>query len=143
MSLNWDVQKVADYQDLCFVEASEDRPMQGIKKGDRALNPVTNALVWATMQIGIGEITEANYKEFFGRIEIVQKTFHPLLNRGEEPYFIKLATVKAHIGLSTNVFPKEPAAKWLNRMIEIIARDAEYARERTPIMTDEERQVPA
>ena len=57
MALTWDTTNVLDYEDVCFKEAEADNDWHGVKKGDRILNPVTNALIWHSLNTGIGTIT--------------------------------------------------------------------------------------
>lgn len=88
MSLNWNISKCKDWKRLAD------------KKGW----PVTDKLVWATMAVGMGEITERNYEEFYRRLHIIEQnngTF--FLQHNGQPRYITLAEVKRRIGLYTNV----------------------------------------
>lgn len=118
MSLNYDLSKIKDYDAVCWTEAKEDAAWSPTKKGDKVMNPITNALIWVTMQIGIGEITEENAVEFYSRIHFSEKLFGTNLSNGGEPYFLTFEDVRRHIGLKTNVFPKETDAKWGARLIK-------------------------
>jgi hypothetical protein len=126
MSLNWSVERVSGMDEVCFEIADYDAPMRGIAKGDRVLKPVTEALIWATLTVGMGSISQANHEQFFGRLEIVQKTKGPRLFLGgpdHKPYFITLADVRAHIGLSTNV-SAVAGPSWLKDQIGLIVLEA-------------------
>lgn len=103
MSLNWDVRDVENSDTVCFHEVD----------GERRLRPVTEALIFGCMGIGIGEITKNNWKEVHKR--------HCLLGglMGVPTKFTEQDIVN-HIGLSTNVFPKEPLGKWVRRMMDNI-----------------------
>jgi hypothetical protein len=77
------------------------------------MRSVTNSLIWATMSVGIGEITEKNWKEFFVRLKAVEGVYGPLLYNGEtNKSLLTEKEVFNHIGLSTNVFPKVPTGKF-------------------------------
>jgi hypothetical protein len=92
MSLNWNIEKCANWKKL----------------GTKQNWPVTNALIWATMAVQMGEITQRNFEEFYRRLNIIESKNGTFLNRpgadGEyEPYFITKADVVKRIGLRTNV----------------------------------------
>ena len=75
------------------------------------LNPVTEALIMATMGVELGSITEANHLEFYIRIVCLERARGSLLktiNSAGEPQerHITLEEVKAHIGLVCNVCDK-------------------------------------
>jgi hypothetical protein len=120
MSLNWSIRDIADYENACFETADRDNPGRGVKKGEQLMRPVTNTLIWATIPVGIGRITEANYQTFALRLRLYEQLFGAFLRRRvdvngqevEDPFDdrpgrwvdrrITAAEVKAHIGLSTN-----------------------------------------
>ena len=87
MALNWNIEKCKDYKKL-----STNKEW-----------PVTDVLIWGTMLVGLGDITEKNYKEFYARFDLIQKLQGAMLNKGKEPYFITAEDVKRRIGLHTNV----------------------------------------
>ena len=125
MSLNWDVSRVENMEAVCY----------HTKEDGKYLNDITEKLIWMTMTVGLGEITEKNWKKFYNRVHLDEKlngarrsqifrdnddklicypeTDIPL----ERPIFIKRDEVKAHIGLSTNV-SNEPTVKWLKRTVK-------------------------
>lgn len=82
--------------------------------------PITEALIWATMAVGIGEITEKTADDFYDRLSIYERLFGPLLRqydpKGAPKSFIKREDVLRHIGLKTNVYPKQSFAAWRRRM---------------------------
>jgi hypothetical protein len=51
MSLNWNIEKI--HERLIV---------------DGKMDSVTEALIWATMAVDIGDITEKNWKEFYFRV---------------------------------------------------------------------------
>jgi hypothetical protein len=102
MSLDWDVSDIKDYKNVCY------RPGED---GKNHLNPVTNHLIWHTISAGMGTITRENIHEFFVRIRAAEGY------NGEGPH-TQFSDVEKHIGLKTNVFPKETTKKWINRFIQ-------------------------
>jgi hypothetical protein len=100
MSLNWNIE-----------ECSEEI------RNDEGEWPITNALIWATMGVGLGEITEKNAAEFYARVKLSEKLVGQMLNRGPEPYWITAEDVRKRVGLRTNV-SNEGRAKWVNRFVK-------------------------
>lgn len=86
MSLNWNIEKVKDWENF----NDEQRV-------------VLDSIIWLTMAIGIGEITEDNHKEFFARLHMIEKLFGGVIFREGKYRTIKLDEVKDLIGLTTNV----------------------------------------
>jgi hypothetical protein len=95
MSLDWDISKVKNYEELCFDT-----------EGD--MNPLTSALINATTAIGMLRITEKNFEEFHLRLLEEAKS----TGKGRLYYFDKefnvvwvnptLKEVQDHIGLFTS-----------------------------------------
>ena len=97
-------------------------------------NPVTNILIWATLDVQIGEITEKNYKEFWMRMVMADAVegsgrYNEYIKEKEDwvPRSITIDEVYQHIGLSTNVFPKMSTTKWYNNKLKYV-RDAKAAK---------------
>ena len=104
MSLNWNIENVKDYKELTD---SDDESV------------VTQVIVFGTMGVGIGEITEKTAEEFFIRLRIWENLFGPSLIMNGEPTKITFAQVQRRIGLTTNVsFESKPnwntkVARWV------------------------------
>ncbi len=118
MSLNFRLTEIAGCEALCHIPDPDD-------SSKKVLNPVTQNIVFATMNAGIGHITEKNYIEFFLRI----RASDAMSPWPAAPSPIKLEDVKAHIGLRTNVID-EPRAKWCKRIFEADIREIEYRQRR-------------
>lgn len=120
MSLNWTVENVEDFENRCYTEATVDQPMKGVKKGDTILSPTTEALIWISLSVGLGAITEKNWEKWYARAHTVEKlggAFRWQLSDGErEELFLTPEDVYRHIGLSTNVH-RETDAQWRRRVI--------------------------
>ena len=127
MALNWTVEDIKDYESVCWIEADWTDDMRGIKPGDKVLNPVTDALIWLTMVVGIGTITEKNASEFLARVRIFEGLNGPMLTRlinneiVDQP--ITAADVAAHIGLHTNA-SKNTKTEFLNFRYQRAMEDA-------------------
>lgn len=94
MALNWGIEKVKDWQQISM--AKENGP-EGWK---------TNRLVWKTMEIDMGSITEANVDEFWKRIEANQKDDPPFDDR----VVLTRDDIVRRIGMWTNVSTLGPRA---------------------------------
>jgi len=113
MALNWNVGKVKDFKTVCY-------------NADGKVNAVTETLIWASMIIGVSDITEKNAEEFFFRISMREK-LHGALRRdwsGENPVdvFVTWGEVEAHIGLGTNA-TNMTRAKFIKHTVNMFERD--------------------
>jgi len=97
MTLNVDLRKVKDYQTLCYKDEEKGNFF------NLPYSKVTNYLVIASGAIGIGEITQTNFKQVFARHQFLQKDQ------------VTLDDIKNHIGLITNV-AEETTGRWLMRI---------------------------
>ena len=118
MSLNWNLTRVRDHKNLCF--RTND-------KGETEMNGLTHLLIFATMFVDIGKITEKTAHEFAVRLRMYENTYGPMLRspEGKEPRYITEEEVRKHIGLETNVFPMKTRKQYLKKVGELLARDAE------------------
>jgi hypothetical protein len=114
--LTWDTKDVLDNENVCFFIAEEPHPPTGVKVGDRLLNPVTNALIWHSLNTGIGRITTENAAEVWARISFVEEVYGPSLLSSDGPRPLTKDDVLKHIGLTTNAsFKDESRASFLKR----------------------------
>ena len=84
---------------------SLDYNLKGVKADYKSDDvwPTTRALIFATANVGLGEITEKNWKEFFIRSYIVEN-IHGVWRYDEDCKEMPMQPqeVKDHIGLATN-----------------------------------------
>lgn len=113
MSLNYDLSKIKDYETVCWIPDLE-HPSR-----DKMMNPVTEQIIFSCLSTGIGEITEANWEEWWVREWIWNKAHGYAMHLTPD-------NVKAHIGLTTNVFPKESQTKWNKKIIEAMTYNARH-----------------
>jgi len=96
MSLDYNLTGIKDYEKVCLTEDD----------GRKVHSARTDSLIWATMYIGMEQITEKNFEEFYIRLSIYERIFgasvYRYVNMKREGVYITLADVKNHIGLKTN-----------------------------------------
>jgi hypothetical protein len=127
MSLNWDLTKCPAWK-ATGKKSEEGKPLHAMHLPDGTEIPwgITNALIWATMGIGLGWDIGKKLDEFVFRIEAYQRVFGALCHKDGEDLWVTPAQVRAHAGMSTNVSTKT-RRQFLFDMTKVIERDAEYA----------------
>ena len=120
MSLSIDVAKVYDWKNYCYIKVQDETTGEEYDE----YNPATKYLAWGSMAIGIGEITQLNYKEVYLRHLFITK-----LSAYSNEMLVTLEDVRKNIGLKTNV-THEPKGKWLNRISKSMYWELEYNMER-------------
>tara|TARA_Y100001938_G_C8017498_1_gene393414 strand:+ start:111 stop:500 length:390 start_codon:yes stop_codon:yes gene_type:complete len=123
MSLSIDVAKVYDWKNYCYIKVQDETTGEEYDE----YNPATKYLAWGSMAIGIGEITQLNYKEVYLRHLFMNKLTTRGLVSNIMP--VTLEDVRKNIGLKTNVV-HEPKGKWLNRISKTLYWELEYNMER-------------
>jgi len=120
MSLSIDVKKIDDWKNYCYIKVRDE------KTGEKydEYHPATKYLAWGSMAIGIGEITQINYKDVYLRHLFMNK-----LSTISNVMPVTLDDVKKNIGLKTNV-ANETKSKWLNRISKSMYWELEYNLER-------------
>lgn len=126
MALNFDFKKVKNWERVCWAETGEtDENGKELMR----LAPITDALIWGLLEIGIGKITQENWKEVWLRLACAD-----MANEGrgriyerqpDGPTTFRLISseeVHAHIGLSTNVSRITPI-KFYNLLLERAVRN--------------------
>lgn len=114
MSLDWSITKVKQWEQVSLREAN----------GAEAAK--TEALIWATMSLGIPTITKSNVDEWMFRLSTKEKLKGALINHyvedksmpgglRAEPYYLTREDVERRIGLSTNA-SKLTRAAFLKRV---------------------------
>jgi hypothetical protein len=100
MSLDFNLTKIKNYKSVCW-------------RGEN-MNPVTEALIWSTMAVGIGVISDKTLDKFSQRLRVWERVHGPFLH-GRGP--ITRAEVEDHLGLSTNVFPQESDSRFMKKLL--------------------------
>ena len=125
MSLDYETKNIKNYKDL-WVPSTEGR----VK-----LNQLTEMLIFSTMTIGMGSITEDNWKEFYSRCVILEtgcyKNQIPVDTL--EPVWkweiVSPEDIYRHIGLVTNA-PKMTKAQFAKHAYECRRDELYYKAER-------------
>ena len=119
MALSWDITKVEDYKDKCWVPLDD---------GGFQVHPTTDAIIWACMAVDMQRITVKNAEEFYTRYLMVSRAS----GRDERERWLTLADIEAHIGLWTNVSTRTKG-QFHKRVVEIMRdrteRKIQYERE--------------
>jgi hypothetical protein len=116
MALTWSVKDIENQDEVCWRVCTEDLPMHGMEKGKSYLSPVTNALIWHSLNTGIGTITEDTAAEVYARISFVEMLYGASLTSPDGPVFITKEDIERHVGLKTNAsFKVETRASFLKR----------------------------
>lgn len=127
MSLNWDLSKIDDHDQLF-----EEREATPTQEGGRYLNALTESLIWTSMVTGLGKgwSLDAEFApEFYARIKLYERVAGPLIRRwdedtkGFEPYFVTIDDIRRHIGLKVNVSSVTRAAFIKNLVTRDLDRD--------------------
>ena len=108
MSLNFDLTKISDFKKKCYTGPSDNL----------RIDPITEGLIFASMYIGIDEITPKNAEKFFRRLSAYEWIHGSTLtvrdkrcSTGNRPYLYSFDDVLSHTGLSTNASTMSDA-KW-------------------------------
>ena len=110
MSLNWDISEVKNNDEI---------------KADGMPWVITETMIWYTMAVDMGEITEENYEEFFQRVSIWEMIHGAGMHKRNtetdehEDVYITLEDVERRIGLNTNVSNRD-REEWGERITEIL-----------------------
>jgi hypothetical protein len=123
MALTFDVKKVKNHKDVTtawrignevYLTEAE------IPEGAEAIeiwHPMTEAIVFRTMAVGFGSVSEKNICEFYTRSMLFDRITdtHPLWVRGEKTH-LTMEMLQTHIGLTTNV-SDETRTAWMKRIV--------------------------
>ena len=107
MSLDYNLTGIEDYKSRCYIETD----------GGFLLTALTERLIFATMNVDMGKITEDNCEEFHRRYERLRASFGGMTK-------VTLDEVKSHVGLRTNVVTMGPS-KWNSRISKLIKENEE------------------
>lgn len=114
MALNFDVSAIADFKTITTHPTEPD-----------TWSPITEALVWHAMIIGVPTITQENAGEFFRRVAIWEHITGPMLNGQRNlDWRITMADVVNHLGLRTNASSLSNA-KFAAKVAQELGRQAD------------------
>ncbi len=102
MSLSFQLDAIKNHKEVCYDDTG-------------SLRPVTELLIFTTMHVGIGKITESNADEFYARMIVAHTLFDIGIVTEDETELLKPKDVQDHIGLMTNV-GIETRPQWVKRL---------------------------
>jgi hypothetical protein len=112
MSLNFDLSRIAEWRRVCVDDKDNIRP-------------ITDALIWLSMLVDLGEISKKNVHEWDVRLRALERVgFRQLFSEARGHFNPSREEIEAHVGLRTNVHSKTRAA-WQKRLGEMVLREAE------------------
>jgi len=114
MALHWDI--------------TNCKNMESLKVEENGEWAVTNALIWLTMAVDMGKITDTNIGEFYARTKVWEAVTGAMVTKiGEdkntmEDYFLTFADIHKRIGLSTNV-SNVTTTNWFKRITRVMTEN--------------------
>ena len=110
MSLDANYSNIEDYEDVCYVDSviPASQGGDGIKT-EKSLSGITQTIVFLGIVVGIREITEDNWFDYWARMSAYDGITGGSItcwgedNNGPKYRSVAKEEVKQHIGLSTNV----------------------------------------
>jgi len=130
MPLTYDFTKIKNYEEICTRKLVE---------GDEGFNPkedlyrtsdLAESLIWMCLFIGMREITEKNWEQFYNRTTILEATTGAYRNYGkydengnrigQEPKYFTKDEIKSMIGLTTNATEMTKAEFYKNKIKDLI-----------------------
>lgn len=134
MALNWNIGEIKDVDLLHNTNVFLDEPpfpkgSDEDKEGDDQW-AITDKLIWMTMTLGIGRITEANAEKFAKRLHMYEAINGPVLYKrdenGNKRPMIGYPEIHRRIGLYTNASPLTDAA-FRKKLMDGLERESSYA----------------
>ena len=126
MALNWDGTNIKNFQSVC-------------RNDDGSFSEETELLIFYTMNLGMGLITESNVNKFILRFRMYEVLFGMSKWRnvdGERINAISDTLIRKHIGLRTNA-SKISDAEFNKKMLKQLVREAEATSENMNRREDE------
>tara|TARA_B100001059_G_C17482567_1_gene402392 strand:+ start:237 stop:629 length:393 start_codon:yes stop_codon:yes gene_type:complete len=130
MALTYDFTKIDNYEEICTRKLVEGDEGFNPNKDLYRTQPLAEALVWMSLFVGMREITEKNWEQFYWRTRLLEVTTGAYRQTGtydddgkiihrEEQFFTK-DEIKSMIGLSTNASEMTKAEFYKNKIKDLI-----------------------
>tara|TARA_R110002153_G_scaffold23856_3_gene76656 strand:- start:2304 stop:2696 length:393 start_codon:yes stop_codon:yes gene_type:complete len=130
MPLTYNFTKIENYEQICTRKLVEGDKGFNPKEDLFRTTPLAESLVWMSMFIGMREITEKNWEQFYWRTRLLEVTTGAYRQMGtyddddkiiarEEQFFTK-EEIKSMIGLSTNASEMTKAEFYKNKIKDLI-----------------------
>ena len=120
MALNWDLGDIENFKSVC-------------RNDDESLREETELLIFYTMHLGIGLITESNVDKFILRFRMYEVLYGMAKWRnvdGQRVNIISDTLIRKHIGLHTNASSISDA-QFNKNMLKQLVREAEATSKNT------------
>ena len=105
MPLNWDLSDIKNYKNL-YRKLTEGEQGYSTEEIRKILKQSPKQMIYYTMTIGIGEITDKNWEQFYNRVKIweliIGVSFYKKRSNKLVPIYTTQEDVKRMIGLRTN-----------------------------------------
>ena len=111
---------VTDPEEIAYYRKHKRRTV--IDNGDddfRVFSVKTEQIIWLTMSVGIGRITEKNWEKFYTRAYAWQR-----INNHDSDNIIKAKDVYDHIGLRTNASSLTDS-KFVKKLMRAVENESE------------------
>jgi hypothetical protein len=110
MPLNYDLTKINNYEELL--------------NDSNQLKEPYKTLILSTMIVGLGEITEKNYVQFYNRINIIERISGAYLwdSETKNPSYVEQDDIKRMIGLKVNV-ANQTKAKFISTIKRMLPQE--------------------
>ena len=125
MSLNWNIEDVVNHEEVAIRHDSYG-DNDHLTREELTQSLITQAVVFRTMAVGIGRITEENATEFATRSKMYEEMNGMSLYIAGEDYSLTLEDITRRIGLTTNV-SKWTDAQFGKIMLKRLRERAEYS----------------
>lgn len=102
MSLNFNYASVTNHETVTTHPEDLDKPLD-----KQRLSPITDAIVWGLMAIGMPKITEENLDKVWLRFYAMERITGASLHFDGGPVYMTYEDLREHIGLTTNVSPEK------------------------------------
>jgi len=111
MALHWDLKKIKNYKRGCYRTLKEGEQGYDPNEKKYRLRKIPENIILYTMNTGIREITEKNYKQFYNRVHLLElqhgTSYFKITPKGKHiPIYTTLEDVEKMIGLRTNASTK-------------------------------------
>lgn len=110
MSLDYSLKDIENSDELCFDDTG-------------TMTPLTTAIIFSTMVVGLGSITKENAPKFYRRLHAYERLNGAYIAVPDGPGYITPEQVLQHIGLKVNV-GDETDAQFRKRTFDNFDRDA-------------------
>lgn len=123
MSLDWTVDKIENYETRCWIPSTNPK-YEGEKR--KTLNPETEMLIWATMQIDLPAIRVQTIDEWHFRCQFLERVgiswFTEWDGDKSNACYPTYDQIADHVGLRTNV-TKVSRTTWLRKILRRLEKE--------------------